>query len=136
MVTETTKKQAEKNGGVSRFLPIVEWLPNYDRAWLKGDIIADQKEGNKCQEETHINEDKDCFPFGDQLGDDPEFRPHRLCGGNTDTGTHPRTGGATCRHRYRRDREAGAGRPPAAHTVANAQPTAQEPPNPYRGSGH
>jgi high affinity sulfate transporter 1 len=40
MAAETTKKQAEKNGGISHFLPIVEWLPNYDRTWLKGDIIA------------------------------------------------------------------------------------------------
>jgi SulP family sulfate permease len=40
MAAETTKKQAEKNGGISHFLPIVKWLPNYDRTWLKGDIIA------------------------------------------------------------------------------------------------
>jgi len=30
----------KKNGGVARFLPIVSWLPNYDMAWLKTDIIA------------------------------------------------------------------------------------------------
>jgi SulP family sulfate permease len=30
----------EKKGGISRFLPIATWLPNYDRSWLKNDIIA------------------------------------------------------------------------------------------------
>lgn len=26
--------------GIARFLPIAGWLPQYDRSWLKGDIIA------------------------------------------------------------------------------------------------
>ena len=26
--------------GIARFLPIVMWLPNYDRAWLRADVIA------------------------------------------------------------------------------------------------
>ncbi len=26
--------------GMARFLPVLEWLPNYDTAWLKGDIVA------------------------------------------------------------------------------------------------
>ncbi len=30
----------EKQGGIARFLPIVGWLPKYDRSWLKNDIIA------------------------------------------------------------------------------------------------
>src|SRR6187397_3615670 len=25
---------------VRRFLPIVEWLPRYDRRWLRGDVLA------------------------------------------------------------------------------------------------
>ena len=29
-----------KPGGIARFLPIVAWLPKYDRAWLRADIIA------------------------------------------------------------------------------------------------
>jgi hypothetical protein len=40
-VAETkTTAQAEQGGGLSRFLPIVQWLPRYDRSWLKGDLIA------------------------------------------------------------------------------------------------
>ena len=26
--------------GVRRFLPIVEWLPRYERRWLRGDVAA------------------------------------------------------------------------------------------------
>ena len=32
--------KTEKPGGISRILPILSWLPNYDRSWLKADIIA------------------------------------------------------------------------------------------------
>ncbi len=38
-----TAKKSKGNGnqgGLARFLPIVGWLPNYDRSWLKNDIIA------------------------------------------------------------------------------------------------
>ncbi len=31
---------AKTNAGLARFLPIVSWLPKYNRAWLKNDIIA------------------------------------------------------------------------------------------------
>src|SRR5213076_1499164 len=27
-------------GRISRLLPIVEWLPRYDRSWLRGDVAA------------------------------------------------------------------------------------------------
>lgn len=40
MASGKIKKQAEKSGGISRILPIVQWLPNYDRAWLRPDVIA------------------------------------------------------------------------------------------------
>jgi len=40
MAEVQTTKQAENNGGIARFLPIAIWLPTYDRAWLKGDLIA------------------------------------------------------------------------------------------------
>jgi len=39
-MTAATSKDKGNQGGIGRFLPIVEWLPNYDRAWLKSDIIA------------------------------------------------------------------------------------------------
>ena len=32
--------KTEKSRGISRILPILSWLPNYDRSWLKADIIA------------------------------------------------------------------------------------------------
>jgi len=34
------KEQADNTSGLSRYLPIVSWLPVYDRKWLKTDIIA------------------------------------------------------------------------------------------------
>ncbi len=40
MAAKKTKGQVEKSSGISRLLPIVQWLPNYDRAWLKLDVIA------------------------------------------------------------------------------------------------
>jgi len=39
-MTAVTKKDKGTQGGIGRFLPIVGWLPNYDRSWLKNDIIA------------------------------------------------------------------------------------------------
>jgi len=39
-MTAVTNKDKGNQGGIGRFLPIVEWLPNYDRSWLKSDIIA------------------------------------------------------------------------------------------------
>jgi high affinity sulfate transporter 1 len=35
-ITQPRKKQAVKN----RLLPILNWLPGYERAWLRGDILA------------------------------------------------------------------------------------------------
>ena len=32
--------QTAKPHGISRYLPILSWLPNYDRSWLTGDLIA------------------------------------------------------------------------------------------------
>jgi SulP family sulfate permease len=29
-----------KTTGLSRFLPILDWGRNYDRAWLRGDLVA------------------------------------------------------------------------------------------------
>jgi len=40
MAAVNTEEQPEKNSGIARFVPIVRWLPSYDRAWLKTDIIA------------------------------------------------------------------------------------------------
>ena len=34
------KEHADNTGRLARCLPIISWLPNYDRAWLKTDIIA------------------------------------------------------------------------------------------------
>ena len=33
-------EKKEDPSGIARFLPIAGWLPQYDRSWLKGDIIA------------------------------------------------------------------------------------------------
>jgi len=33
-------QQNQQNSGLARFLPIISWLPNYNLAWLKTDIIA------------------------------------------------------------------------------------------------
>ena len=30
----------DQHSGIARILPIVSWLPAYDRAWLRADIIA------------------------------------------------------------------------------------------------
>ena len=38
MTTET--RTGENATGIRRFIPIVSWLPNYDRSWLTVDIIA------------------------------------------------------------------------------------------------
>jgi high affinity sulfate transporter 1 len=40
MANKTTNTQAANTSGLARYLPIVSWLPNYDRAWLKTDLIA------------------------------------------------------------------------------------------------
>ena len=40
MGKQMTNEHASSNGGVARFLPIVSWLPNYNRAWLRNDLIA------------------------------------------------------------------------------------------------
>ena len=39
-MTSANKTKNRNSGGLSKFLPIVGWLPNYDRSWLKGDLIA------------------------------------------------------------------------------------------------
>ena len=39
-MTQVNKPAKQNSSGLSRFLPILVWLPNYDWAWLKGDIIA------------------------------------------------------------------------------------------------
>ena len=40
MATAKTKKQVENSRGIASLLPIVQWLPNYERAWLRPDVIA------------------------------------------------------------------------------------------------
>jgi len=39
-MTTTVIPTKEKTAGVSRFIPILAWLPRYDRSWLTVDIIA------------------------------------------------------------------------------------------------
>ena len=39
-MTAATGSNQTKPSGLARFMPIVGWLPNYDRSWLKADIIA------------------------------------------------------------------------------------------------
>jgi len=40
MTSSKTKTPMENNAGIRGILPILQWLPNYDRAWLKTDLIA------------------------------------------------------------------------------------------------
>ncbi|MFN2194511.1 MAG: SulP family inorganic anion transporter, partial [Anaerolineales bacterium] len=37
---EKKKRDAAGNEGLSRVLPILNWLPQYNRAWLRSDLIA------------------------------------------------------------------------------------------------
>ena len=39
-MTEKKDTKSNTHSGLARYLPIVSWLPNYDRTWLKGDLIA------------------------------------------------------------------------------------------------
>ncbi len=36
----TTQTQDSTPHGLRRWLPILHWLPRYDRSWLRGDVIA------------------------------------------------------------------------------------------------
>jgi hypothetical protein len=40
MTTVTRKKSQMQTKTLARFLPIIRWLPNYQRAWLGTDLIA------------------------------------------------------------------------------------------------
>jgi hypothetical protein len=31
---------AASRGGARRYVPILEWLPSYDRSWLSADVLA------------------------------------------------------------------------------------------------
>jgi len=33
-------RAADKPVGLKRFMPILIWLPKYQKSWLKGDVIA------------------------------------------------------------------------------------------------
>ena len=39
MTNQSAPAKADEPYGLSRVLPIISWLPNYDRSWLKG-LIA------------------------------------------------------------------------------------------------
>ena len=36
----TSTKELDRKSVQNRFLPILNWLPSYNRAWLRGDILA------------------------------------------------------------------------------------------------
>lgn len=40
MTTLVQAKALKKPNPIVRYLPILGWLPKYDRAWLAGDIVA------------------------------------------------------------------------------------------------
>ena len=40
MGTRSDSKTNQGPTGLARFIPIVHWLPNYQRSWLKSDLIA------------------------------------------------------------------------------------------------
>jgi high affinity sulfate transporter 1 len=39
-MTEATQGTQTEPGGISRFLPILQWAPQYDRKWFRPDLIA------------------------------------------------------------------------------------------------
>ena len=39
-MTTTTIQKEDKPSGLTRFIPILHWMPRYDRKWLTGDLIA------------------------------------------------------------------------------------------------
>src|SRR5512139_2485244 len=38
--TNSSAQTAQHENILTRFIPILAWLPHYDRSWLRGDIIA------------------------------------------------------------------------------------------------
>lgn len=40
MSNDTVLVKENGSQGISRYLPVLNWLPNYDRSWLMGDFIA------------------------------------------------------------------------------------------------
>ena len=40
MAASTQTKAIKQPSPILRFLPILEWLPRYNKAWLAGDIVA------------------------------------------------------------------------------------------------
>jgi len=40
MADQSVDTAQDKPGGLKRFMPILIWLPQYQRSWLKGDVIA------------------------------------------------------------------------------------------------
>ena len=40
MGNKTIQAKKGKSQGISRYLPILTWLPKYERVWLRDDIIA------------------------------------------------------------------------------------------------
>ncbi len=40
MTEDTAPRSSGTAGGLTRFLPVVAWLPEYQRSWLKSDVIA------------------------------------------------------------------------------------------------
>src|SRR5512139_2484676 len=39
-ITTSSAQTAQHANLLTRFIPILAWLPHYDRSWLRGDIIA------------------------------------------------------------------------------------------------
>jgi hypothetical protein len=39
-MTAMMQQEKEKPGLLARYVPILHWLPHYNKAWLSGDIVA------------------------------------------------------------------------------------------------
>ena len=39
-ITGPSAQTAQHGNLLTRFFPILSWLPHYDRSWLRGDVIA------------------------------------------------------------------------------------------------
>ena len=40
MAAENSQKKEKDSNWLNRFVPLLQWMPNYERGWLRFDLIA------------------------------------------------------------------------------------------------
>ena len=40
MAAENSQKKQKESNWLTRFVPLLQWMPNYERGWLRFDLIA------------------------------------------------------------------------------------------------